>query len=91
MEALRDLVTDHESAGMKALIAGDTVSFNASIADDALFVDSHGPASKAEVISHTGDFHLRDFSMADVRVISLAPEAALIVHTPPGRAELDGT
>jgi hypothetical protein len=81
IDALRDLVTAHESAGMKALIAGDTASFNASIADDAIFVDSHGPATKAEVVSHTGDFHLRDFSMADVRVVSLAPEAALIVYT----------
>jgi len=42
-------------------------------ADDAVFVDAHGPASKAEVVKHTSEFRLDDYTIDDVKFLQRDP------------------
>src|ERR1039458_8795610 len=49
-DALREQIVAQERAGLDALETGDLTAFGASTADDAIFVDAHGSATKAEVM-----------------------------------------
>ena len=80
-DALREQIMAQERAGLDALKTGDLTTFGASTAEDAVFVDAHGPATKAEVMEHTAEFRLHDYSMADVRFIPLSATSGLIVYT----------
>jgi ketosteroid isomerase-like protein len=80
-ESLRDQIVAHERAGLDALKPGDLTTFGASTADDAVFVDAHGPASKAEVMEHTAAFRLHDYTMDDVRFVEVSADSGLIVYT----------
>ena len=80
-DALRDQVIAQERAGLDALKTGDLTTFGASTAEDAIFVDAHGPATKAEVMEHTAAFRLNDYTMAEVKFIPLSAESGLIVYT----------
>ena len=66
---------------MDVLKTGELAPFNASIAEEAVFVDAHGPATKAEVVEHTAAFRLHDYSMTDVRFVRLGTDSGLIVYT----------
>src|ERR1700689_5190530 len=80
-EALRDQIVAQERAGLDALKTGDLAAFAASTADDAVFVDAQGPASKAEVMQHTAEFRLHDYTMAGVKFVPLSKDSGLIVYT----------
>ena len=80
-DALRERIVAQERAGLDALKTGDLTVFGASTADDAIFVDAHGPATKAEVMEHTAEFRLHDYTMADVKFIPLSADSGLIVYT----------
>ena len=80
-DGLRDQIVAHERAGMEALKVGDLATFAASIAEEAVFVDAQGPATKAEVVAHTAEFRLSTYAMADVRFIRLSRDAGLIAYT----------
>lgn len=79
-DALRDQIVAQERAGLDVLKTSELAPFNASIAEEAVFVDSHGPATKAEVVEHTAAFRLHEYSMADVRFVRLGAESGLIVY-----------
>lgn len=80
-DALQAQIVAQERAGLDALKTGDLTVFGASTADDAIFVDAHGPATKAEVMEHTAEFRLHDYTMADVKFIPLSADSGLIVYT----------
>lgn len=80
-DGLQEQIVAQERSGLDALKTGDLTTFGASTADDAIFVDAHGPASKAEVMEHTAEFRLHDYTMADVRLVKLSPDSGLIVYT----------
>jgi hypothetical protein len=80
-DALRERIVAQERAGLDALKTGDLTVFGASTADDAIFVDAHGPATKAEVMEHTAEFRLHDYTMADMKFIPLSADSGLIVYT----------
>jgi ketosteroid isomerase-like protein len=79
-DALREQIVAQERAGLDALKTGDLKVFGASTAEDAIFVDAHGSATKAEVMEHTAEFRLHDYTMADVKFIPLSAESGLIVY-----------
>jgi len=74
-------IVAQERAGLDALKTGDLAAFAASTADEAIFVDAHVPASKAEVIEHTAEFRLHEYSMDDVRFVPVSADSGLIVYT----------
>lgn len=80
-EALRDEIVAQERAGLDALKTGDLTIFGASTAEEAIFVDAHGAATKREVMEHTAEFRLHDYTMADVKFIPLSTNSGLIVYT----------
>jgi hypothetical protein len=80
-DSLRDQIVARERSGLDSLKTGDLTTFGASTADDAIFVDAHGPATKAEVMEHTAAFRLTDYTMTDIKFIPLSAESGLIVYT----------
>jgi ketosteroid isomerase-like protein len=81
VDALQEQIVAQERAGLDALKTGDLTTFGASTADDAIFVDAQGPATKAEVMEHTAQFRLHDYTMSNVRFVKLSPDSGLIVYT----------
>lgn len=73
-------IVAQERAELDALKAGDMKAFSGFVADDAVFVDAAGAAGKAEVVKHTQDFRLHDYSMSDVKFVGLSKNSGLIVY-----------
>jgi hypothetical protein len=80
-DGLREQIVAQERAGLDALKTGDLTTFGVSTAEEAIFVDAHGPATKAEVMEHTAEFRLHDYTMTDVRFLPLSTQSGLIVYT----------
>jgi len=79
--SLREQIIAHERAELDSLKTGDLAAFSGFLADDAVFVDAHGPASKAEVVEHTKEFRLHEYTMDDVRFVPVSADSGLIVYT----------
>jgi hypothetical protein len=79
--SLQQQVIAAERAGLDALKVGNVDDFASHTADDAVFVDAHGPASKAQVVKNVADFRLTDYSMDDIHFVQLSPSSGLIVYT----------
>jgi ketosteroid isomerase-like protein len=80
-EPLRDKIVARERAELDSLKTGDMTAFASFLADDAVFVDDSGPADKAEVLRHTADFRLYEYTMSDIRFVPLSAESGLIVYS----------
>jgi ketosteroid isomerase-like protein len=80
-EGMRQRVVAKEQEGLNALKTGDLAAFASSLAEDAVFVDAHGPATKAEVVEHTAGFRLQEYTMDDVRFVQLSATSGLIAYT----------
>jgi len=80
-DAFREQIVAHERAGLDALKAGDVAAFVESTAEDAVFVDAHGLAGKAEVAKNVAGFQLKDYTMSDVRFVPVSAESGLIAYT----------
>ena len=79
-DALRDTIVAQERAGLDALKLGDVKAFADATADDAVFVDAAGTATKAEVVKNVQGFHLTDYTMSDIRFVPLSKDSGLIVY-----------
>jgi len=77
---MREEIVAQERAGLEALKIGDIGAFGDSMAEDAVFVDSSGPAGKAQVVKNVAGFRLRSFTMTDVRFVALSADTGLIVY-----------
>jgi Domain of unknown function (DUF4440) len=78
--SLQQQVVAAERQGLDALKAGNVDLFANHTADEAVFVDARGPASKAQVVKNVADFRLTDYSMDDVQFLPLSPTSGLIVY-----------
>jgi len=79
-DSFRDQIVAQERAGLDALKTGDLRTFGNSTAEEAVFVDAQGPAGKALVLQHTAEFRLTEYTMSEVQVIQIAPDAGLLVY-----------
>jgi ketosteroid isomerase-like protein len=79
-DALRDEIVAQERAGLDALKTGDLTAFANSTADDAIFVDAAGPASKEQVMKNVAGFRLGEYSMSDLRFVALSADSGMIVY-----------
>jgi len=79
-ETLQPRVVAKEREGLDALKSGNLDAFAGLIADEAVFVDDHGPATKAEIVSHTSEFHLTEYAMDDVRFVPVSRNSGLIAY-----------
>jgi len=79
-DVLERCVVAMERQELECLKSGDYRQFAGLLAEDAVFVDSHGPAGKAEVVKNTSEFRLTDFSMDDIRFVALSANSGLLVY-----------
>jgi hypothetical protein len=63
-----------------ALKAGNVELFGSLLADDAVLVDSRGPATKAQVLQNVAGFRISDYSMEDVRFVPVSDKSGLITY-----------
>jgi len=78
--ALQQEIIAHERAGLDAFKTGDIKAFADSTAEDAVFIDSGGIATKAEVLEHVAGFRLTDYTMADIKFVALSADSGLIAY-----------
>jgi hypothetical protein len=74
-------VTAAERSGLEALKTGDLTKFAALTADEAILVDSHGAATKAQLLKNVAGFTLTDYSMDNVQFLKLSRDTGLISYT----------
>ena len=69
-----------ERQELEALKNGKIEEFSDLMAEEAIFMDSHGSASKAEVIGHLGDLKLFEYAMADIKFVAVSPQSGVIAY-----------
>jgi ketosteroid isomerase-like protein len=78
---LQSTILANERAELECLRKGDVKAFADFLADDAVFVDAHGAASKAVVVKNVSDFHLQEFTIEDVRLVPLSSKSGILIYT----------
>jgi hypothetical protein len=78
--ALEDQIIAKEREGLDALKAGNVELFGKLTADDAVLVDAHGPASKAQVLQNVTGFKVTDYSMEGMKFVPLSRDSGLISY-----------
>jgi ketosteroid isomerase-like protein len=79
--SLQEKVVAKEREELEATKSGDLEHFGRLIADDAVFVDPHGTATKAEVLKNVAGFKLIDFTMEDVKFVAVSENSGLVAYT----------
>src|ERR1017187_3027854 len=78
--SLEQQIVAKEREGLDALKTGNLELSGHLTADDAVLVDAHGPASKAQVLKNVAGFSLTDYSLEDVRFVPLSAKSGLITY-----------
>jgi len=79
-DELQQQVIAAERAGFDALKRGDLAQFANLTADEAVFVDDHGPADKTEVLKHVAGFTITEYSMEEIRFVPISSNTGLISY-----------
>jgi hypothetical protein len=79
--AMEQQVVAKEREGLEALKTGKLEVFGNLTAEDAVFVDAAGPASKAQVMSNVAGFQLTEYAMDDIKFVAISEKAGLISYT----------
>lgn len=69
-----------EREGLDALKTGNLDAFASLTAEDAVFVDAHGSATKAQVMKNVGGFKLTEYSMENISFVALSSKSGLISY-----------
>ena len=77
---IQDQIVAKEREELDALKSGNVAAFANLLADEAVFLNSRGPSTKAEVVQHIADFKLVDYSINDVRFVPVGEKTGLIVY-----------
>ena len=77
---LQGTILAKEREELDCLRSGDMAKFAGLLAEDAVFVDSHGSAGKAEVVRNTAEVRLLSFEMEDVRFVPLSGKSGLLIY-----------
>jgi hypothetical protein len=79
-DALQQQIVSKEREELETLKTGDLKHFADLLADDAIFVDDHGAASKSAIVEHTVEFRLTEYSLDDVKFVPLSATSGLISY-----------
>jgi Domain of unknown function (DUF4440) len=79
-DSLEQQIVSKEHEGVDALKAGNVELFGSLLADDAVLVDSRGPATKAQVLQNVAGFRISEYSMEDVRFVLVSDKSGLITY-----------
>jgi hypothetical protein len=78
--SMEQQIVAKEREGLEALKAGDVGHFGDLTADDAIFVDTQGPATKAQVMQNVVGFKLTDYTIENVRFAQISLNSGLIAY-----------
>jgi hypothetical protein len=78
--SLEQQIVAKEREGLDALKAGNLERFANLTADDGVFVDAQGPASKATVVKNVAGFTLSEYSMENIQFVPIAANSGLITY-----------
>jgi hypothetical protein len=78
--SMEDQIVAKEREGLDALKAGKPEEFGKRTAEDAIFVDSAGMASKSDVMRNVAGFKLTDYSIDSVNFRQLSGKSGLITY-----------
>jgi hypothetical protein len=78
--SLGQQILAEERTGLDALKTGDFTTFGNLIADEGVFVDAEGPASKADVLKHTEGFKLTDYKIEDEKFVPVSADTGMISY-----------
>lgn len=79
-DAVQQQIVSKEREELESLKAGNLELFGNLLANEAVFVDARGPASKTEVMKNVVEFKLIEYSMEDVRFVPVSPDSGLITY-----------
>jgi hypothetical protein len=79
-DPLQQQIVSKEREELECLKTGDLKHFAELLADDAIFVDDHGAASKSEIVEHTAEFRLTEYTIDDVKFVPLSTKSGLISY-----------
>ncbi|HEX2775960.1 MAG TPA: nuclear transport factor 2 family protein [Candidatus Acidoferrales bacterium] len=78
--SLEQQIVAKEREGLDALKAGNLERFANLTADDGVFVDAQGPASKATVVKNVAGFTLSEYSMENIQFVPISANSGLITY-----------
>jgi hypothetical protein len=79
-DALQQQIVSKVREELECLKTGDLKQFVDLLADNAIFVDDHGAASKSEIVKHTAEFRLTAYTMDDLKFVRLSATSGLISY-----------
>jgi len=79
-DALQQQIVSKEREELECLKTGNLKHFAELLADDAIFVDDQGAASKSEIVEHTAEFRLTEYTIDDVKFVLLSTTSGLISY-----------
>ncbi|HXO87209.1 MAG TPA: nuclear transport factor 2 family protein [Candidatus Acidoferrales bacterium] len=79
-DALQKQIAERESQGLDDLKSGNYDDFASLTADDAIFMDSHGSAMKAQVMENTTNFRLSSYTMTDVKLVRVSDSSGVLLY-----------
>jgi hypothetical protein len=79
-DSLQQQIVFKEREELECLKTGDLKRFAELLADDAIFVDDHGSVSKSEIVEHTAEFRLTEYTIDDVKFVALSTTSGLISY-----------
>jgi hypothetical protein len=79
-DSLQQQIVAKEREELDALKSGDRQAFANLLADEALFLDTNGSATKAEVVEHTAEFRLTDYTMDGIKFVPVSPASGMLLY-----------
>ena len=90
VDSLQQQIVAKEREELDAVKTGDIKAFASLIADDAVFVDARGTDGKENVVKHTADFKLLEYSMENVQFVPLSEKSGVIAYKLQEKASAHG-
>src|SRR5882724_6350956 len=78
--SLQEQVVAQERKELDSIKNGDMTTFASLIAEEAVFVDAHGTAGKAEVVKNTANFKLLEYTMEDIKFVPLSAKSGVMAY-----------
>jgi Domain of unknown function (DUF4440) len=80
-DPMEQQIVSKEREELDSLKAGNLEVFANLLADDAVFVDAEGPASKEEIVKNVAGFRLLEYSMEGVKFVPISAKSGLITYS----------
>lgn len=80
-QSMQKAIVGKEREILEALKTGTNDRFGDLTADEAIFVDSSGPATKAQVLKNITGLRLTAYDLSDIKFVPITGETGLITYT----------